>query len=254
MTRSKFLLALAAGFAFAVSVNARTLEEIKADGKIVVATEGAFAPFNYFQGAKLTGFEVELAEALAKKMGVKLEWKTISFDALLPGLAQNRWDMVLASFAITDERSKSVTFSNPYYCSGGVIVAKDPNIKEAKDLAGKVVAVQTGTTYMEKLKSMPGVKEVKNFPRDTDAHLALINGRADAWISDRFLVKSALESNPKLGLKLGGYLLVEKIAAAVRKDNASLASAINKAIADVMADGTYKALSEKYFKEDIRCR
>ena len=135
---------------------------IATDGKIIAATEGAFAPFNYFQGSKLSGFEVELAEALAKKMGVKIEWKTISFDALLPGLAQNRWDMVLASFAITDERSKAVTFSSPYYCSGGVIVAKDPKIKEAKDLAGKVVAVQTGTTYMEKLKTMQGVKEVKN--------------------------------------------------------------------------------------------
>lgn len=242
-------LAMASG-----ASQARTLEEIKTDGKIIVATEGAYPPFNYFQGSKLTGFEVELAEAMVKKMGLKLEWKALSFDALLAGLRQDRWDMVIASFGITPERAKAVTFTNPHYCSGGVIVSKEPNVIKTPDqLAGKVVAVQTGTTYLENVKKVPGVKEVKNFPQDTDARAALLNGRVDAWVSDRFVVKAAIEGNPNLGLKTGGYLFVEKVATAVKKNNTSLANAINKALAELMADGTYKAISEKYMKEDIRC-
>ncbi|MBP6536619.1 MAG: transporter substrate-binding domain-containing protein, partial [Xylophilus sp.] len=80
----------------ALAVQARTLDDIKKDGKIIVATEGQFAPFNYFEGTKLTGFEVEVAELVVKKMGLKLEWKTLGFDALLTGLGQNRWDAVIA--------------------------------------------------------------------------------------------------------------------------------------------------------------
>lgn len=254
MKRIKSLLFVVAGLLVSIAVQARTLEEIKTDGKIIVATEGAFPPFNYFQGSKLTGFEVELAEAMVKKMGLTLEWKALSFDALLAGLRQDRWDMVIASFGITDDRAKAVTFTSPHYCSGGVIVSKDGSIRTADQLAGKIVAVQTGTTYMENLKKVPGVKEVKNFPQDTDARSALISGRVDAWISDRFVVKTVLENNPNSGLKTGGYLFVEKIASAVKKGNAPLAAAIDKALADVMADGTYKTISEKYMKEDIRCK
>ena len=126
----------------ALAVQARTLDEIKKDGKIIVATEGQFAPFNYFEGTKLTGFEVEVAELVVKKMGLKLEWKTLGFDALLTGLGQNRWDAVIASHGVTDERSKAVTFANPHYCSGGIIVSMDDKIRNVKDLTGKVVAVQ----------------------------------------------------------------------------------------------------------------
>lgn len=253
MKNLKLLLALVASLMFAGVTQARTLEEIRADGKIIVATEGAYPPFNYFQGAKLTGFEVELAEAMVKKMGLAIEWKSLSFDALLAGLRQDRWDMVIASFGITDERSKAVTFTNPHYCSGGVIVARDPAIRTAENLKGKVVAVQTGSTYLENVKKVPGIKEVKTFPQDTDARSALTNGRVDAWVSDRFVVNTALAANPSAGLKMGDYLFIERIATAVKKGNAPLAAAIDKALAEVMADGTYKTISEKYMKEDIRC-
>ncbi len=252
----KSLISLLAALVLGFSINsvAKTFEEMKKDGKIVVATEGAYPPFNYFQGAKLTGFEVELGDALAKKMGLTPEWKALSFDALLAGLRQDRWDMVIASFGITEERAKAVTFANPHYCSGGVIVSKNPAIKSADSLTGKVVAVQTGTTYLDNVKKLAGVKEVKNFPQDTDARSALVNGRVDAWVSDKFVVKAALEANPGLGLNVGDYLFVEKIAVAVKKGNSSLEQAINKALGELLADGTYKALSEKYMKEDIRCR
>lgn len=250
----KSLLVVVAGLVIGATVQARTLDQIKADGKIIVATEGAYPPFNFYQGDKLAGFEIDLAEALAKKIGVKVEWKALAFDSLLVGLRQDRYDLVMASFGITDERSKAVTFTNPQYCSGGVIVAKDPSVGSVKSLTGKTVAVQVGTTYFENLKKVPGVKDVKTFPENSDAQSALMAGRVDAWVTDRFSVKAALDANPKAGMHQGDYLFVEKIAGAVKKDNKSLVDALNKAYADLLADGTYKQLSEKYFKEDIHCQ
>lgn len=242
------------GAALSVGAQARSFEDIKKSGKIVIATEGQFSPFNFFQGSKLTGFEVDIANAEAAKMGLKVEWKTIGFDALLAGLAQDRWDMVIASHGITEERAKAVTFAEPHYCTGGVVISKNPAIKSAADLAGKTVSVQTGTTYLDNVKKVAGVKDVKNFPQDTDARAALATGRVDAWVTDRFVAKAALDANPKAGMKLGDYLFVEKIAAAVAKGNTSLADEVNKSLAAIQADGTYAKISQQWFKEDIRCK
>jgi polar amino acid transport system substrate-binding protein len=247
------LIAAAAALMVCATAQARTLEQIRKDGKIIIATEGAYPPFNYFEGSKLSGFEIELGEAIMKKAGLKIEWKTLGFDALLNGLRQDRWDAVIDSIGITDERSKAVSFATPYYCSGGVIASKDPAIGSVASLSGKVVSVQTGSTYMDQVKKLPNVT-VKNFPQDTDARAAMLNKRADAWVSDRFAVKSALAKNPQGGIRMGDYLFVEKIAIAVKKGNTELAGAIDKAQQEVLADGTFKALSEKYFQEDIRCK
>lgn len=246
--------AITATLGLTTAAQARTVDEIRKDGKLIVATEGQFAPFNFFQGAKLTGFEIEVAEAMAAKLGLKIEWKALSFDALLTGLRQDRWDMVIASHGITDERAKAVTFTEPHYCSGGVIVAKDAAIKSAKDLAGKVVSVQTGTTYLENVKKVSAVKEVKNFPQDTDARAALVSGRVDAWVTDRFVATNSLKANPDAGMKLGDFLFVERIASAVAKGNTGLAAELNKGLATILADGSYAAISKKWFGEDVRCK
>jgi polar amino acid transport system substrate-binding protein len=248
------LVAAAALTAITFGAQARPWEAIKKDGKIIIASEGQFKPFNYFEGKKLTGFEIEVAEAVAAKMGVKVEWKTLGFDALLAGLAQDRWDMVIASHGITEERSKAVTFTDPHYCSGGVIISKKAEIRTAKDLEGKVVSVQTGTSYLENVKKLTGVKDVKNFPQDTDARSALITGRVDAWVTDRFVGMESIATNKNAGLKLGDYVFVERIASAVAKGNTGLAGEINKALAATMADGSYEKISKKWFKEDVRCK
>jgi polar amino acid transport system substrate-binding protein len=242
------------GAALSVAAQARSFDDIKKSGKIIIATEGQFSPFNFFEGKKLTGFEVDIANAEAAKMGLKVEWKTIGFDALLAGLAQDRWDMVIASHGITEERAKAVTFAEPHYCTGGVVISKNPAIKTAADLNGKTVSVQTGTTYLDNVKKVAGVKDVKNFPQDTDARAALATGRVDAWVTDRFVAKAALDANPKAGMKMGDYLFVEKIAAAVAKGNTSLATEVNKSLAAIQADGTYAKISQQWFKEDIRCK
>ena len=173
---------------------------------------------------------------------------------MLAGLRQDRWDLVIASHGINEERSKAVTFTNPHYCSGGQVVSLTPAIHSGADLAGKVVSVQTGTSYLESVRKLPGIKEVKNFPKDTDARAALLNQRVDAWVTDRFVAKQAISLAPNAGMKAGDMVFVERVAAAVAKGNQSLAAAYNTALAEVMADGSYAALSKKYFNEDVRCK
>lgn len=236
------------------TAHARPFADIKKAGKIVVATEGQYPPYNFFEGSKLSGFEIELAEAVAKKWGVPIEWKAVSFDALLPGLSNDRWDLVIAGVAITDERAKAVTFTDPAYCGGGVIVSTGAPLKNGKDLVGKTVSVQTGSTFLDEVQKIPGVKEAKNFPQDTDARGALLSGRVDAWVTDPAVARHAVASSPKSGLVIGGMLFIEHDAAAVAKGNQTLADAFNKSLKELMADGTYASLSKKWFKEDIRCK
>ncbi len=247
-----FLLAVALCLP-AAALQARTLEAVRKDGTLLIATEGQYAPFNYFQGQQLTGFEVEVAELVARKMGLKPQWKTLGFDALLTGLQQDRWDVVIASHAITDERARAVSFAAPHYCSGGTIVSLSPSLRSARDLAGKVVAVQTGTTYAAEVARLPGVKAVKNFPGDADARSALASRRVDAMVTDRFVAKELLRKSPQAGFHVGDRVTTERIAAAVARGNTGLADAWSQALREALADGSYAQLSQKYFQEDVRC-
>lgn len=234
----------------------RTLDQIKRSGEIRIGTEGAFPPFNYFdEKNQLTGFEIDLGNAIAERLGLKPRWIAQSFDTLLIQLNQGRFDFVIASHGITEERAKAVDFANPHYCTGGIIVAKKGGPKTAKDLQGKVVGVQVGTTYMEAAQKIPGVKEVRTYQKDPDALQDLLAGRLDAWITDRFVAKEAIKERKLEGtLQLGELVFQEKVAMAVAKGNKSLLEALNKALANLMKDGTYAKISQKWFGEDVRCR
>jgi polar amino acid transport system substrate-binding protein len=249
----RLALVAAAGLLAVSAVQARSIEDIRRSGTIVVASEGKFAPFNFVDNGKLTGFEIDVANAIAAKLGLKVEWKTMGFDGLLVGLQQDRWDMVIASHGVTEERAKAVTFANPHYCTGGVIISKDGAIRTARDLTGKVVGVQTGTTYYDNAKKLP-LKDVRNFPQDNSARAALETGHVDAWVTDKFVGKASLAATPATSLKMGDFLFTEKIAAAVSKGNTGLVTEVNRALAAIMADGTYAAISKKWFNEDIRCK
>lgn len=248
------MLLVAVCLACAFQVQARDLATIQKSGVIKAATEGQFKPFNYFEGKKLTGYEIEVMEALAKKMGLKVEWKALGFDALIAAVKQDRFDLAIASHGITAERQKSVDFTDPHYCTGGQIVAREGGPLKLADLNGKVLGVQLSTSYAEAAKKLTGVKEVKTLKADTDVQQALIAGRVDAWITDRFVAKDALAQNPKANLRTGDMVFVERVATIVKKDNKPLVDALNKALADIKADGTLKTISEKYFKEDIACQ
>jgi len=253
MLSRRVALVAAAGLLAAGAAQARAIQDIRKSGTIVIATEGKFAPFNFVDNGKLTGFEIDVANAVAAKMGLKVDWKMMGFDGLLIGLQQDRWDLVIASHGVTEERARAVTFADPHYCTGGVIISRDGAIKSGKDLTGKVVAVQTGTTYYDAAKKLP-VKDVKNFPQDNSARAALEAGHVDAWVTDKFVGKASLAATPGTALKEGDFIFTEKIAAAVSKGNAGLVGEFDKALAAVMADGSYAAISKKWFNEDIRCK
>lgn len=252
----KLFLVLLAFLIGLASAQVRTWDQIKNSGEIRIGTEGAFPPFNFFdEKNQLTGFEVDLGNALAAKLGVKPRWIAQAFDTLLIQLNQGRFDFVIASHGITPERAKAVDFTDPHYCTGGILVSKKGGPKTAKDLEGKVVGVQVGTTYMEAAQKIPGLKEVRTYQKDPDALQDLLAGRLDAWITDRFVAKEAIKERKLEGiLQLGELLFQEKVAMAVAKGNKTLLAALNQALAALMKDGTYAKISQKWFGEDVRCR
>ncbi|GAB5602171.1 ABC transporter substrate-binding protein [Thermus sp. FJN-A] len=234
----------------------RSLDQIRRAGEIRIGTEGAFPPFNYFdEKNQLTGFEIDLGNAIAKKLGLKATWITQAFDSLLIQLNQGRFDFVIASHGITEERARAVDFTDPHYCTGGIIVSRKGGPKTPKELQGKVVGVQLGTTYMEAAQKIPGIKQVRTYQKDPDALQDLLAGRLDAWITDRFVAKEAIkERKLENTLQLGELVFQERVAMAVAKGNKSLLEALNGALAGLMKDGTYAQISKKWFGEDVRCK
>ncbi len=238
----------------AAPVQARDWNAIKDSGTIIAATEGAFYPFNYFEGPKLTGYEVDVAEAVAKKLGLKLEWRVVTFDAQLASIRQDRFDFAIASHGFTEERAKAVDFTSPHYCTGGQIAAPKDGALTAAALNGKTVGVQLATSYYDNAKKIPGLKELKTYKADPEVFSALKAGKIDAWISDKWLIKATLEKNPDAGIAAGEQLFVERVSAIVRKNNKEFVDKYNQALAELIKDGSIAALSQKYFKADITCR
>lgn len=236
------------------SAQARDWNVIKDSGTMIVATEGAFFPFNYFDGPTLTGFEVEIAEAVVKQLGLKLEWRVVTFDAQLASIRQDRFDFAIASHGYTEERAKAVDFANPHYCTGGQIVAHKDGPLSIAALKGKTVGVQLGTSYMDNAKKIPGLQELKTYKADPEAFSALRARKTDAWISDKWLIKLTLEKNPDAGLAAGEQVFVERVSMILRKNNPELKEQLNRGLAEIMKNGTYQVLSQKYFKTDIACR
>jgi polar amino acid transport system substrate-binding protein len=110
-----------------------------------------------------------------------------------------------------------------------------------------------GSSYLENVKKVAGTKEIKTYPKDTDALQNLMSGRVDAWVSDKFVALDAVKANAKANLQIGELLFQEKVAMAVAKGNTGLKDKINTALADLAKDGTYIKLSQKYFNQDISC-
>jgi len=236
----------------ASAAQARSLAEIRQSGVLRVATEGNYRPFNYYQGKTLAGFEVELGNAIAKQLGVKPTWTTIVFESLLIGLQQDKYDLVIASHGITPERLKAVNFSDPHYCSGGVLVALPGGPKTRADLKGKTVSLGVNTSYLQYVQRLPGIKDVRTLPTTSDQLTAVMVGRADAMVLDRFNAIDVAKTMPGK-LQIGDVIFPERIGMAVKKGNDDLRTAVNAALATLMKDGTYAKLSRAYFGQDVRC-
>ena len=233
--------------------HARPLSEVVKSATLRAATEGSFAPFNYYRGRELTGFEIELVNALALKLKLKTQWVSLAFESLFIGLGQDRYDLVAASHAITEDRSMAVDFLEPHYCSGGIIVSKEGGPKTLVDLKGHRVGAQVGSVYPRFLEKQEGVRTL-TYPKDVDAFQSLKNGKVDAIVTDRFFAEEASKADPGFKVSFGNLVNPERNAMAVAKGNSSLREALNTTLRVLMRDGTYAKLSQRYFQRDIRCQ
>lgn len=238
---------------FAPVLAGENLDQIKSAGVFRIGTEGTYAPFTFHDAEnKLVGFDVEIGEAVAGKLGVKAEFVEGKWDGLIAGLDANRYDAVINQVGITEARKQKYDFSDPYIASKAVLIVKEDNsdIKGFGDLKGKKSA-QSLTSNFGKLAEEAGAELVGTDGFDQSIQLVL-TGRADATINDSLSFLDFKKQKPDAPVKI----VAEKADAdysgiIVRKGDPELVGAINKALADIKADGTYQKISEKYFGADV---
>lgn len=221
------------------------------DGKLTFAMSGLLKPLNYKENQELVGFDVEIGKEISKRIGLEANPVTNPWETIIQGLRGNKYDAIIGSMTATEERSKQVDFSIPYYVSGATVFISSENkeIKTVEDLKGKTIGVMQASTYVEDAKKY--TDKIKEFPSEIYALQDLPPGRLDAVITDRIVGISAMQES---GLKirdLGEVIKREEIAVAINKDNEVLLEAINKAIEEMVKDGTYKEISMKWFGKDL---
>ena len=232
-----------------------------AQGKkeIVIASEGAYPPFNVMDSNnKLQGFDIDIANALCEKMQVKCTIVAQDWDGMIPALLAKKFDAVVASMTITEERKKQIDFTDRYYRTPlSVAVAKDSPIKDTTpaSMKGKSVGAQSSTTqsiYAEDVYGKAGA-DAKLYPTQDEANADLANGRLDASVADKFVLVEWLKNTGKDCCKLLGDIegTTSEAGIAIRKEDKELKEKFNKAIKDIVADGTYKKIQAKYFEFDI---
>lgn len=230
------------------------------DKKVLkVATEAAYAPFEYKEkDGTITGFDVEYIKAIAKEMGYDAKVTHIAWDGLIPALDSGSQDVVISAMTITDERKKSVLFSDPYLEVRQYVALRDKdNITSLKDLKGKVLGAQNNTTGHYWAAEFYGVKpeaesaKVKKFDTSPDALEALKNGSIDAAIIDGPVVLDYIKNNPNAHLKYfkSNEFKQEYYGIAIKKDNSEMAKKVSAAIKKLKENGTYDKLVQKYFPE-----
>lgn len=236
------------------STPSSALATVKQKGVIVFGTEGTYAPFSYHDTTtnKLVGYDVEVAQAIAKQLGVKAEFGEANFDSLLAGVDAKKYDTVADQISATAARQAKYDFSAPYTYSYGVVVTTkaNTNIKSFNDIKGKRAA-ETMTSNWNQTAQQKGasIVQVNDF---SQAVAALSSGRADVTLNDGLAVLDYLKQKPDANIRIAAK--TAKTAAAqlpFRKGSGDLVKAVNQAIAALQKDGTLKKISEKYFNEDF---
>ncbi|MEO9337873.1 ABC transporter substrate-binding protein [Mesorhizobium sp. SB112] len=246
-----------AGSIFALAMGAAQAQE----ATLKIGTEGAYPPFNNLTAdGKLEGFDIDIANALCDEMKVKCEFITQDWDGIIPALQASKFDAIIASMSITDERKKQVDFTNKYYNTPpGIAVPKDSDIKGVtkEDLAGKTIGVQGSTTHSNYSEATYTDSTVKLYPTADEYKLDIQNGRLDAVNDDVVVLQQWLDSAEGECCKLVGTIEpVESIhgpgaGVAIRKGDTELAEKFNAAIDAIRANGKYKEINDKYFKFDV---
>jgi lysine-arginine-ornithine-binding protein len=230
--------------------------------KLRMGTEGAYAPFNSIdKNGKLIGFDIEIGDALCKAMNKECEWVTADWAGNIPALIAKKFDTIRASMSITAERQQKIDFTGKYYTSpvqfaqpkGGAPI----EISE-KGLKGKIIGVQGGTVTEKFVKGTFGsVAEVKAYGAQDEANLDFISGRVDLLAADSFVLYDFLATKEGAFAEAVGpdfddpEFIGDGIGIGIRKGEDELKAMLNKAIAQIRADGTYKKINDKYFPFDV---
>ncbi|MCH6264177.1 transporter substrate-binding domain-containing protein [Neobacillus citreus] len=234
------------------SADGGTLKAIKDKGEIHVAIEGAYPPYNYINKSnELEGFDVEIANEVAKRLGVKPVLVATPWDSMIPALIGKKFDIIISDMAITEERKKKVSFSDNYFTTGNqLFVPNNSSIKTAKDMKGKAIGVTISTTAAE-MATKNGA-DVKLYKNDFLAFEDLAAGRLNGVATDQG-VGAKIIIDQKYSFKaIDGLLNTEKAGMTIRKEDHELRKEINKVIADMQKDGSFEAISKKWFGKDIR--
>ncbi|WP_151710665.1 ABC transporter substrate-binding protein [Acinetobacter brisouii] len=243
--------------AFGTNVQAKDWKVIR------FGTESSYAPFEYkAPGNKLVGFDVDLGNAICAKLKAKCVWVENSFDGMIPALKAKKFDGILSSMTVTADRSKQIAFSNKIYNTPTRMIAKkgSPLLPTAASLRGKRVGVQQGTmqeSYAKAYWATQGVNVVP-YPNQEILYQDMMSGRLDASLQDALMVDAGFLKSPKgknFGFAGGNVVDAKTLgvgaAIGLRKEDVDLKNDINKALAQIIADGTYKKLEKKYFPFSI---
>lgn len=222
------------------------------DGKLTMATNAQFPPYELvsdgegYEGTGFEGIDVELAYALAQKLGLELQIDDMDFDAALLAVQQGKSDMVMAGVTVTDERQNVMDFTDSYATGiQSIIVKEDSDIASVDDLAGKKIGTQRGTTGYLYCSDDFGDENVVAYDDGLTAVQMLNNGQVDCVVIDNAPAKEFIAANP--GLKLLDTAYVEEsYAIGIGKGNTELKDAINTALEELKADGTLQAIVDKY--------
>lgn len=247
-------LIIAASFALAMmagSVQAKEWKEIR------IAFDVPYEPFEYkTPDGELTGFEVELAEAMCKELKADCEFVIQAWDGMIPGLLARKFDAIMSSMSITPERAERILFSEPYYNTPGGWFARDDfntDVTDMEAMEGKTVGVQRGTTMDTYVtQKMGGIVSIKRYTTADDMVLDLEGQRLDVVFVDYPVGEQTILS--KDGFKEAGepVKLGQGVGVAMRKRDKELANQINAALRKLKKDGTYDEIMNKYFKYDIK--
>lgn len=239
--------------ATAAPAEQNSLEAVKAAGKLRIGTEGTYSPFTYHDAAgTLTGFDVDIAREIAKRLGVEAEFIETQWDGIFAGMDAKRFDAIFNEVSITDERKVKYDFSDPYVVSKAVLIVGQDNvdIKKFADLKGKK-AGQSLTSNLSDIARENGAEivAVEGFNQAIDL---LISGRIDATINDGLSFLDLKKQKPDVKIKQVDEIAEGSQSAAVfLKGNDELVQAVNGALTAMKDDGTYLGISEKYFGADV---
>ncbi|NQF15470.1 amino acid ABC transporter substrate-binding protein [Brevibacillus sp. HB1.3] len=229
------------------------LEKVKADGKMLIGTEGTYAPFTFHdQSGKLTGYDVEVVTEVAKRIGVEPVFQETQWDAMFAGLDSKRFDVVANQVGIRPDRQEKYDFSNPYTVSTAVLVTHKDNttVKGFVDIKG-LKAAQTLTSNLTDIAKKNGAEivGVEGFNQAIDL---LVSKRVDVTINDGISLLDFMKQKPDVPIKIiAKDPNVAKNGFLFRKGSTELVDAFNKALDDMTKDGTLAKISEKWFGADV---